>query len=255
MTAAELLKDIFREGQVQDKQGNKYPLRAGVDEREGNFLKELIEQYRPMNTIEIGCANGISSLYICSALEKYKGARHTIVDPGQTAVWKNIGIQNLRKANIDFFELIEKPSELALPELLAQKKKFDFCFIDGWHTLDHTLIDFFYLNRLMAPGSIVVIDDITLPAINKLIRYILNYDSFRLLKSVAHPLSWRKKLFGLLVEQPFRLVSFLVPQKFRYRIFSGNIIRSDKKLQLNSSMIALTKTSEDTRSWNWYKDF
>lgn len=40
-----------------------------------------------------------------------------------------------------------------------------------------------------------------------------------------------------------------------YRIFSDNVIRPDKKLGLNASMIAFQKTAPDTRRWDWYVDF
>ncbi|MTI29215.1 class I SAM-dependent methyltransferase, partial [Xanthovirga aplysinae] len=119
-------------------------------------------------------------------LENKKNVSHTIIDPYQTSDWKNIGITNLRKANIDFFELIEKPSEIALPQLLNEKRKYDFALIDGWHTFDHTLIDFFYLNRLINTGGIIVIDDVGLPSINKLMRYILNYPAYELIGNVEN---------------------------------------------------------------------
>ena len=139
MNSTELLNTIFKNQKVTDELGNNYELNSNLDEKEGAFLKRIISENKPKKTIEIGCAYGISSLFICSELEKDNEVSHTIIDPFQKTDWKNIGISNLKKANINFFKLIEKPSEIALPKLLDENKKYDFAFIDGWHTFDHTL--------------------------------------------------------------------------------------------------------------------
>jgi len=255
MNAETVLHNIFANKQVSDSSGNLYPLDSNIDTREGAFLQQLIEKYQPKRTIEIGCAYGISSLYICAALGKIPGAHHTILDPVQSTYWKNIGVSNLRKANINYFELLEQPSEIALPGLLKEGAAFDFGFIDGNHTLDHTLIDFFYLNRMMQPGGIIVIDDIGMPGINKIVRYILNYPCYQLIGSVETTVSGKRQVFDAMIKAPFRLVAGLLPKKIKYEVFAGNVIKSDSELKLQTSMVALQKTAADERSWNWYEAF
>lgn len=73
MNAQKLLEEIFRTRMVYDANGKQYPLDGNIDENEGAFLKGLIKKYQPQQTIEVGCAFGISSLYICSELEKMGG--------------------------------------------------------------------------------------------------------------------------------------------------------------------------------------
>lgn len=255
MNAQELINEIFEKKLVFDEQGNPHPLNSSIKPEEGNFLKKMISEHKPVNTIEIGCACGISSLFICSALEEQANASHTIIDPSQKSVWKNIGITNLKRANIDFFTLIEKPSEIALPALLAEGKKYNLGFIDGWHTFDHTLIDFFYLNRLIDVGGIIIIDDIDLPGINKLMRYVLNYPAYKLVGHVDLSVSAKRKFFDSVAKGPFRLMSAFLPEKIKYEIFSGKTIKTDAVLNLKSSMIALKKIMPDERAWNWFKDF
>ncbi len=255
MTASELLDEIFRKQLVYDDAGNEYKLAGNVDMKEGAFLTKLIQEYKPKNTIEIGCAYGISSLFICSALEKIKNPHHTIIDAWQNESFKNIGVSNLKKAGINFFELIEGLSEIILPQLLSEGKKYDLCFIDGNHTFDHTLIDFFYLNRMIDIGGIIVIDDTGIPSVNKLIRYILNYPSYKQIGCVKYNLSAKKEIFDLIVKSPFSLLSKLLPYKLKYRVFASSVIISDKKLNLNSSMIALQKIKNDDRNWDWFKEF
>ena len=73
-----------------------------------------------------------------------------------------------------------------MPELLEDnEEKFDFIFIDGWHTFDYTLLDFFYADKLLRKGGIIIIDDAKHLGVAKCVRYIdTNYRNFyRKLKS------------------------------------------------------------------------
>lgn len=255
MTSQSLLEEIFSTRTVYDANGKQYPLDGNVDVNEGVFLQELIRKYKPQQTIEVGCAFGISSLYICSELEKIKGAHHTIIDGFQSTVFHNIGITNLKKANVNFFELIEGLSEIELPKLLSREKQYDFCFIDGNHTFDHTLIDFFYLNRMLKTGGIMVFDDIGFPAVTKALRYVLNYPAYQYVGNVEVSYGAKRELFNSILKKPLSGVASLFPKKMRNEMFSASIISSDKKLHLNTSMIALQKVKEDDRPWYWYEDF
>jgi predicted O-methyltransferase YrrM len=260
MEIDKLINEIFSKKVVFDENGKEIALSANIDQEEGAFLKRIVQSLKPERSIEVGCANGVASLFICSELEKQKSRQHTIIDPYQSTEWNNVGKANLKRAGIDFFELIEKPSEIALPELYAAGKRFDFGFIDGWHTFDHTLIDFFYIDKMININGIIVIDDVSFPSINKLIRYILiNYPSYIQVdhlpdKNLVKPTGL--KAFGTsLVKNTFKLASKLLPSRNRHRVFASNIIISDERLNLGSSMIALKKIKEDERSWDWYKDF
>jgi hypothetical protein len=83
---------------------------------------------------------------------------HTIIDPEEMTVWHGVGVAQLKRAGIGFFELITEPSELALPALLRQQPaSFDLIFIDGWHTfdqvmLDQVMLDMYYANLLVPNG-------------------------------------------------------------------------------------------------------
>jgi len=45
----------------------------------------------------------------------------------------------------------------------AQGERIDFAFIDGAHTFDHVLVDFFYIDRMLNVGGIVAFDDVGFP--------------------------------------------------------------------------------------------
>lgn len=175
--AEDTLQEILSSKTVNDAAGNTYTLEANIDIEESRFLSDLVSRNNCKASFEIGCAYGISSLSICKALLENNG-HHSIVDPFQHSEWKGIGIQHLAKAGLQNFKLIEKPSELALPELLAAGASFDFAFIDGWHTFDHTLLDMFYTNRLLRNGGIMVIDDVGMKGVQKAVNYFLNYPAY-----------------------------------------------------------------------------
>jgi len=158
-----ILEEILRTGLVRDESGKTHRLRGHIDRSEGEFLFQLIRSRSDITrTMEIGCAYGISSQYICSAISGRDSAKHIIVDPFQHTDYHGTGITNLRRAGFDFFTLVETPSEIYLPELIREESgHFDLVFIDGWHTFDHTLLDLFYANRLIRTGGYIVVDDCT----------------------------------------------------------------------------------------------
>jgi hypothetical protein len=165
----------------------------------------------------------------------------------------------LRRAGYNFFELVERPSEFALPLLLEQGMRVDFAFIDGWHTFDHTLLDFFYLQRMLNVGGIILIDDVGMQSINKVVRYILQFPHIKYLASAntynEKHLGWRyaikeygKSVFG-------SLASTLLGKNNAAVILDDSVLRSNRSLGLNASMMAFQKVGEDSRRWDWYSKF
>src|SRR5262245_56532486 len=84
-------------------------LPVAVDPQEGQFLAHIIDTVKPRVTLEIGMAYGVSTLYLCEALERLPHpVRHIVMDPFQTAQWRGIGLTNVQKAGyahmLDFHE-------------------------------------------------------------------------------------------------------------------------------------------------------
>lgn len=125
------------------------------------------------------------AFYLRCFVKKNLPVSHLAIDGAQSTYWHNIGVLNLQRAGFDFFELIEGISEIELPKLLEQKRSYDFVFIDGWHTFDHTLLDFFYCYRMLNLNGVILIDDTQLPAVSKFIKYISNYPSLKFLDSFS----------------------------------------------------------------------
>lgn len=198
-------------------------LGSEIPKGEGQFLWDLITSNRPARTLEIGCAFGVSSLFICDALSRVSDHfRHIIIDPFQHRDWHGAGVKSLEEAGFsDHIELIEKGSEIALPRLLGQGERFDFAFIDGWHTFDHALVDFFYINKLIDVDGIIVFDDARWKSVRRVVRHALTYPCYRL--EAYWPMSF-------------------------WTMFRFNRIRHVR-------CVAIRKVVEDDREQHWYADF
>jgi predicted O-methyltransferase YrrM len=250
-----LLQQILSSNTVEDGKGNTIPLSDSVSLEEIDFISGIIKEQRLSKAVEIGCAMGISSLAIAEAMGGNEGSVHYIIDPNQLSQWNNIGINNLGKAGFRNFKLIEDYSEFALPRLVKDGVKVDFGFIDGWHTFDHTLLDVFYINRMLEPGGVIVIDDVHMPAVNRAVRYLHNYPAYRYLGKVKNEaLTAQRKVFETAAGL-FSKVKYLVGAKVSNELFNSKLLKSDRHLNLDCSMVAFQKVSDDQRPWNWYENF
>lgn len=246
-----VLEQIMQTGYVQLPDGHLEKLHSSISPQQGKFLQEIILELQPKKSLEVGLAFGVSALYICEALKDIFDASHIIIDPFQLTGWKGVGINNLK--NSGFTEIIKfynEPSYLTLPRLEAQGTKIDFAFIDGMHTFDYTLIDFFYIDRLLNVGGVVAIDDTNIPAIQKVCRYITtnrSYSVFRCLDGFNSELHLEQQLLQ------FQAFASEIPEN----ILKPEILQPDFELGIapGTRCIAFKKEAEDTREWNFHKEF
>jgi predicted O-methyltransferase YrrM len=160
-------------------------IHSAIKKEEGENIQKIISKYNVNNCLEIGMAYGISAFYI---LTTKKGIKLTSIDPYQRDVkqWNSMGINLIKYLKLDKrHNLIEELSYIGLPKLLNKKNKYDFIFIDGWHTFDYTLIDFFYADKLLKLGGIILIDDVLHKGVNKFIRYVeTNYKNYKKIETI-----------------------------------------------------------------------
>ena len=245
----QIIQRIYEAGTVVGRSGEVHKLHSAIDPKEGKFIFNIIHNDPGIvKTLEVGCAYGLSSLHICFATRERAGASHTIIDPFQNVYWDGVGIRNLEEAGIDFFNLIEIKSEFALPRLLEEKEsQFDFIFIDGWHTFDHALLDCFYASRLLRVGGLLAIDDVCFPSVRRVVDFLKNYPCYEEHGSVSGKriTSWKRIVVRSLTSPINRRTwaKVLAPSLYR-RIFGDRVTR----------MIALKKTKEDSRNWDWHAD-
>jgi hypothetical protein len=136
----------------------------------------------------------------------------------------------------------------------SQKRAFSYiddCLEPIWNAAIYKAAS----KQIINIGGIIIIDDIRYPSISKLMRYIINYPCYEMIGHVGIEKSKKRKLYDLIDILPFRIFSKLFPRKLRYKYFSSKIINSDKELNLQSSMVAFRKISDDERSFRWFKEF
>src|ERR1700744_5198036 len=120
------------------------PLSAAVDRPHGMQAREIailcrIAREEKCRTIlEIGMANGSSTVALLKTLDEVGGGTVTSIDPFQNQGANGIdygiagqGIRNVQSSGFaDRHRLMEEYDYIAMPQLVAEKAQFDMVFID-----------------------------------------------------------------------------------------------------------------------------
>lgn len=125
-----------------------------ISDENAQFLKDMIHIAWVKNLLEIGTANGYSTIHLCMALRK-NGGRLTSIDYSLPSY--NEAVENIRETGMDdIATLIFGNALIELPKL--PKESFDMIFIDGQKK---RTLDFFQLSYpLLKDGGFFVIDDV-----------------------------------------------------------------------------------------------
>jgi predicted O-methyltransferase YrrM len=258
-----VLAEILETGCVATPDGSSVPLNYHISAAEGAALQRLIRAVKPRVTLEIGFAYGISTLFICEALAEVGGERHIVIDPVQKDGWKGIGLYTLERAGYgSLIEFHGESSHQALPKLEQAKQRVDLALIDGWHTFDYVLVDFFYVDRLLNVGGVVMFDDArSYPAIRKVARYVATHRRYVPIPNEGEPpQSFARRAFGaatsILRQPPIRSLA--------RHLVRPDVLYPDRALGLpRDNFIAFRKTGDDllgdgsgeSRKWDQHVDF
>lgn len=251
-----ILSNILETGFVQCADGQMVKTHSHIPRQEGEFLQSIIEEIKPKTSLEIGLAYGVSALFICDALARIPGARHIVIDPAQfdDRYWNGAGIHNLKAAGYgDMIEFHDLPSHIALPKLESDGRRIEFAFIDGAHQFDYALVDFFCVDRLLKVGGVVALDDLWMPSVQRLCRYIVTNRSYTVFgRFPGRPekgsrLSWKRRLLQKAVSS-----SEMIKRAVRIEHAEPEI---DLALGLPSQCIAFRKEAPDDREWDFHRDF
>ena len=236
-----VIEQIYNSGLVEDTEGNQYPHgQSLVTRTTGSLLYHLVREYQPEKCLEVGMAYGLSALHICQALSENEKGTHIAIDPLQEKHFKSIGLLNMERAGFsDLFSFHQQRSDDALAAFALQGASFDLAFIDGSHLFDYVIVDFFYVDRMLAKNGLIVFDDLWMPAVRKAVSFVLRNRAYQLIEPGWLPSIGLKERFlrgaRRIVQEPFA---------------------RDWKLKMIPHNIAvLQKKNTDRRDWAYHRTF
>lgn len=177
---SQILRDILSRQQVTDAEGAAHPLHSEVSVDHAEALYRTVRAEKPHVVIEVGMAYGVSSLSILTALEELGQGRLISIDPFQNTDWKGIGRLNVERAGLgERHTLIDELDYLALPRLVSEGVRAQLGYIDGWHTFDYAMLDFWYLDKMLDAKSLVGFNDAGYRGVHRAIRFALSHRRYK----------------------------------------------------------------------------
>ncbi|MBU0578253.1 class I SAM-dependent methyltransferase [Patescibacteria group bacterium] len=125
-----------------------------VTETVGRFLNMLVKIHKPKNILEIGCANGYSTIWMAEAAKSVDSKIHTIdySKPSFEEAKKNLAEVNLN----DCVKFIFGNALEVIPNL-PDDLMFDFVFVDG---VKRYYLDFWNAIQLrLSSRAVIIFDD------------------------------------------------------------------------------------------------
>lgn len=231
------LHDLLTTRTTRTPAGESVPLGSCIDAATAEALYRHIRTQRPRLAVEVGMANAISTLAILTALEENGGDGRLIsIDPNQSTQWRDCGRASVQRSGLAHrHTVMEEPDSLALPRLLERGSRVDFGYIDGWHTFDYALVDFWYLDKMTPKDGVIAFNDCGWPAVEKTIRFVETHRRYREL-DVGLPRSY---------DRPFSLGILL--RKIKHRRVGDYFRRQEDRY--------FVKTETWEPGWDFYAPF
>lgn len=176
MDIRETLDHVYGDNLKRAKWGRRLAVDTSlsVNRPSAEFLYRFVRQRRPGRCLEVGMAWGFSSVPICAALRDSTRGQSIIVDPFQWTTYEAVGCLLLREHKLSrFAKLVAERSDTFLPKLFARGHELDFAFIDGDHRIDATFVDFYYINKMLRVGGVVIFDDVQFGSVRSVVEYAL----------------------------------------------------------------------------------
>ena len=239
-------QSMLREGNQNIKKDNP-AFFDQVDLDEALQLYSVVRKLKPENTLEIGFCCGASGLAILQGLEDNGSGKHHAVDPYQTSYAGNMGRQNVSRASLEhrleFFETFPENVIAALPRM-------QFAFIDASHLFDLTMLDFVLVDKLLDVGAVLALHDTWMPAIQKMIRFILSNRDYEAVPT-SQESKPRRSIRSRLALAAGRACNIL---PWSERIFAPEFLTPWRSYGFGNIAL-LKKVADDRRDWRAFKNF
>jgi predicted O-methyltransferase YrrM len=155
--AGNRLHSKFRSGPLFDRRRSIRGIarRALQNPRYCRLLFRIARYRRPDRILELGTSMGISASYLGAGAP---AARVVTLEgcPNISAIARKV----FQQAGLNHIELITGPFNEQLPWLLQKGFRPDLVYIDGHHTFEGLLENYFSIREHISPSGVVIIDDI-----------------------------------------------------------------------------------------------
>lgn len=248
LTLNTVLENIFKTKQAKDLSGNIRDVNDMISRDEAFALLKMFEKANTKISIEVGLAHGVSALVFCQAHQESNKTKNThyAVDPNQLSSYNSAALCALEKAGyLDYFKLLNGPSHLEIPELIKQNIKVDCAFIDGWHTFDYTLIDFFLIDKILKPGGYVAFHDTYGRAKQKVINFILSHRKYEI----------DDALMNFSTEPFLKILKFFIWRIYKDPMLLFSWFHWKYQLKSSSGLIILKKIEDFEPNYDFFKNF
>jgi predicted O-methyltransferase YrrM len=125
-----------------------------ISEKGGQFLNMLIRLKKPKSILEIGCANGYSTIWMAEAAKAVGAVVKTIDHSTPTF---NEAKQNLKQANLAAYVDFHFGDAINVISQMKPEISFDFVFVDGEKS---SYLDFWKaIEPRLDSGAVAIFDD------------------------------------------------------------------------------------------------
>jgi SAM-dependent methyltransferase len=127
-------------------------------------------------SLEVGC--GVSTVVFAAA-----GTAHLAMSPSRREferIEEYCAATGVSTGCVDFREGF---SDRVLPSL---EQDVDLALIDGAHSFPHPVVDFHYVSRRLRPGGVLVLDDVPIPSVGDVYRFLHDDPRWELVDLVDH---------------------------------------------------------------------
>jgi predicted O-methyltransferase YrrM len=162
---------------------------------QGATMHRLMRAHSVKRSLEIGLANGFSTVWMLDALRPRRNALHIAIDPYQKQTFHGVGLaQAKRLGSGTRFEWMDTFSIHALSDLIRKDEKFDFIFIDGNHRFDDVIVDFYLSHQILRNRGLMAFDDMWMHSVRTATNFILTNRSYEIVEQPVKNMLVLRKL-------------------------------------------------------------
>lgn len=157
-----------------------YEYKETVTERDGRILYELVRETQASLAIEIGFEKGTSTLHLLQGIKDNGAGLVITLDPMQLSFAHGVGLRNVERSGLSsFHQFIPCRSEFALPKLLEAGLRCNFAFVDGNHLFDQTMLEAYYIDKMLQKDSLMAFHDRWMPSIRSVAAWLCSNLPYR----------------------------------------------------------------------------